>query len=189
MFSTHPFSVINLPNILTLFRIILLPFFVAAFLYNNYLYALIIFIVSGLSDILDGFIARTMKQTSDFGKVLDPVADKFFLITSFVLMGMYGVLPKWISVIVISRDIIVITGCLILYFVTNHLKIEPSAIGKLSNALQFILIGLALVALNLSSEMIVPPFFLILVAVVTSVSGLHYVYKGMTLAGAESAEP
>jgi cardiolipin synthase len=178
--------VINLPNILTLFRIILLPFFVAAFLYNNYWYALIIFIVSGFSDILDGFIARIMKQTSDFGKMLDPVADKFFLITSFVLMGMYGVLPKWISVIVISRDMIVITGCLILYFLTNHLKIEPSAIGKLSNALQFILIGLALVTLNLNNKIFVPEFFLILVAVITSVSGLHYVYRGMALVSAEN---
>jgi cardiolipin synthase len=142
--------------------------------------------VSGFSDILDGFIARIMKQTSDFGKMLDPVADKFFLITSFVLMGMYGVLPKWISVIVISRDMIVITGCLILYFLTNHLKIEPSAIGKLSNALQFILIGLALVTLNLNNGIIVPEFFLLIVAVVTSVSGLHYVYKGMALANAEN---
>lgn len=185
MFSWHPFTVINLPNILTLFRIILLPFFVAAFLYNSYRYALIIFIIGGVSDILDGFLARIMKQTSDFGKMLDPVADKFFLITSFVLMGTYGILPKWISVIVISRDLIVITGCLILYFLTNHLTIEPTMMGKLSNALQFILVGLALVTLNLDNEIPVPELFLILVALVTSVSGLHYVYRGMKVATAE----
>ena len=176
----------SLPNILTLSRIILLPVYVAAFIYNRYEYALLIFAIGGLSDILDGFIARAMKQTTEFGKMLDPVADKFFLLTAYILMSIHGVLPKWISVIVISRDLIVITGCLIIYFLTDKLRIEPSALGKLSNALQFILIGFALITLNLNNGIIVPKPFIILVALLTTISGLQYVYKGMKIAGAES---
>ena len=99
-------------------------------------------------------------------------------------MGINGILPKWISVIVISRDLIVITGCLVLYFLTNNLTIEPMTLGKLANASQFILIGAALVALNMNNEIIIPEIFLIIVAVLTTVSGLHYVYKGMKIAGA-----
>ena len=74
----------SLPNILTLSRIILLPVFVAAFLYSKYEFALFIFVIGGLTDMLDGFIARLIKQTSEFGKILDPIADKFFLLTSYI---------------------------------------------------------------------------------------------------------
>jgi len=176
----------NLPNILTLSRIILLPVFAAAFIYNRYDYALLIFIIGSVTDLLDGLIARLTKQTTEFGKILDPIADKFFLLTSFILMSVYGVLPKWISIIVISRDLIVITGCLVIYFLTNNLRIEPSVLGKLTIALQFILIGFALITLNLKNGIEVPELFIFLVALLTTISGLQYVYQGMKIAGSES---
>ncbi len=111
----------NLPNLLTLTRILLLPFFAATLIYDQYLYALLIFIAASITDYFDGLIARLKNQITYFGTILDPVADKFFLFTSFILMTNSGLIPKWVTVIVISKDLIVITGSLILYFVINKL--------------------------------------------------------------------
>ncbi|MEW6601922.1 MAG: CDP-alcohol phosphatidyltransferase family protein, partial [Nitrospirota bacterium] len=144
-------------------------------------YALIIFIVASITDILDGFIARVTKQITDFGKILDPVADKFFLVTSFILMSSIGLIPKWLAIIVISKDLIVVTGSVILYFVTHKLNIEPSILGKASSASQFFLVGLVLLYYNLPEVINVTPVFYI-VAAFTSLAGIHYVYKGLKIA-------
>ncbi len=151
----------NLPNILTITRILLLPFLAFALIYEKYDYALIIFLGAGVTDILDGLLARIKKQTTYFGSILDPVADKFLLITSFILMGIYGLIPKWLTIIVISRDLIVVTGCLLLYFVIHNLKVEPSALGKAANTCQFLLIGLVLLSRNIKYELTIPMSFLL----------------------------
>ena len=137
----------NLPNILTIARILLLPFFAASLIYGSYQYALILFLAAAITDILDGLIARMKKQTTDFGSILDPVADKFLMITSFIVMSVYGWIPKWLTITVISRDLIVVTGWLILYFVTHNKKVEPGILGKAANFFQFCLIGLILISI------------------------------------------
>jgi len=175
----------NLPNILTFTRILLLPFFAASLIYMEYTYALLLFIIASVTDLLDGLVARITKQITDFGKILDPVADKFFLLTSFILMSVYGLMPTWLTIIVISKDLIVITGCVILYFVTNKLKVEPSILGKLASALQFILIGLILLSLNVGDNVDFPQVIFIVVAVITSISGIHYVVQGLKLSTGE----
>jgi len=177
----------NLPNILTLARILLLPFFAVTIIYREFEIALLVFILASVTDFLDGLIARIKKQVTYFGSILDPVADKFFLITSFVLMSAYGFTPKWLTIIVISKDVIVLTGSVILYFVTHSLKIEPSFMGKVTSACQFILIGLILLFLNIDETTHIHISLFILVAVVTVISGLHYVYKGLKIANAETA--
>lgn len=172
----------NLPNILTLTRILLLPFFAATLIYREYQYALILFIAAAITDLLDGLVARIRKQITYFGSILDPVADKFFLITSFILMSIYGLIPTWLTIIVISKDIIVVTGCIILYFVINKLKIEPSPLGKVTSAFQFVLIGLVLLYRNISESMAVPVLIFALVAVFTTLSAVHYIYQGLKIA-------
>ncbi len=146
----------NLPNLLTITRILLLPFFAVTLIYGEYGYALMVYAAAAISDILDGQIARITKQITYFGSILDPVADKFFLITSFILMTAYGLIPKWFTIVVISKDLIVIAGCFILYFVTDRLEIEPSIAGKISSGCQFFLVGLVLVSLNMDNGFIVP---------------------------------
>ena len=131
----------NLPNLLTITRILLLPFFAVTLIYGEYGYALMVYAAAAVSDILDGLVARITKQITYFGSILDPVADKFFLITSFILMSYYGLIPKWFTIVVISKDLIVIAGCFILYFATNTLKIEASIVGKISSGSQFVLVG------------------------------------------------
>lgn len=176
----------NLPNLLTLARILLLPFFAVTLIYGEYGYAMMVYAAAAVSDILDGFIARTTGQITYFGSILDPVADKFFLITSFILMSVYGLIPKWFTIVVISKDLIVVAGCFILYFVTGTLKIEPSFIGKVSSGSQFFLVGLVLISLNMSPGFIIPNALYIAVALMTAVAGLDYVYKG-TKQGTEHA--
>jgi len=172
----------NLPNILTIARILLLPFFAASLIYGNYQYALILFLAAAITDILDGLIARIKKQTTDFGSILDPVADKFLMITSFIVMSVYGWIPKWLTITVISRDLIVVTGWLILYFVTHNKKVEPSILGKSANFFQFCLIGLILISINTKNASFVPGSYLIAVAALTAASGVLYIYKGLKIA-------
>ena len=172
----------NIPNILTLTRILLLPFFAVTLIYEQYQYALLFFIAASITDFLDGFIARVKKQITYFGTILDPVADKFFLLTSFIMMSKTGLIPMWLTIIVISRDLIVISGCFIIYLVTKNLYIEPSIVGKTASAGQFILIGLILLSLNFNSDMTYLNFLFIVVAFLTAISGLHYVYRGMKVA-------
>jgi cardiolipin synthase len=176
----------NLPNILTLARILLLPFFAVTIIYKEYKIALLVFILASVTDLLDGFIARIKKQVTYFGRILDPVADKFFLITSFVLMSAYGFIPKWLTIIVISKDVIVLTGSIILYLVTSRLKIEPSFMGKITSASQFVLIGLILLSLNIGETSHMHISLFVWVAVVTVISGLHYIYKGLKIANDET---
>ena len=175
----------NIPNILTLTRILLLPFFAAALIYNEYQYALIIFIAASITDILDGLIARVTKQITYFGTILDPVADKFFLITSFIIMSTCGMIPKWLTIIVISKDVIVVTGSIILYFVTHNLKVEPSIFGKNASAFQFLLIGLVLLSYNVNTFSI-PEISYYLVAAITAIAGVDYVSKGLKMANHEN---
>jgi len=168
----------NLPNLITITRILLLPFFAVTLSYGEYGYALLVFTAAAVSDILDGLIARITKQITYFGSILDPVADKFFLITSFILMSAYGLIPKWFTIVVISKDMIVMAGCFILYFVTHELKIEPSIVGKFASGCQFFLVGLVLVSLNMTAGFTIPAALYIVVALLTAAAGLEYVYKG-----------
>jgi len=172
----------NIPNILTLTRILLLPFFAAALIYEQYQYALLIFIAASITDLLDGFIARVKQQITYFGTILDPVADKFFLLTSFIMMSKTGLIPMWLTIIVISRDLIVITGCFIIYLVNHNLDIEPSIIGKTASAGQFLLIGLILLSVNFNINMTFLNFLFVVVAVLTAMSGMQYIYRGLKVA-------
>ncbi|MEK7308061.1 MAG: CDP-alcohol phosphatidyltransferase family protein [Nitrospirota bacterium] len=187
----------NLPNILTIARIVLLPFFAVSLIYGNYDYALILFLLASVTDVLDGYVARIKKQATDFGSILDPVADKFLLITAFIIISVQNNewIPKWLTIIVISRDLIVVTGWLIIYFVTHNPKVEPSILGKATNALQFLLIGITLLFIKIKGETCgvngdpcIPMFFLATVAVLTAISGLHYIYKGLETTNIERAE-
>lgn len=169
----------NLPNILTIARILLLPFFASTLIYGYYDYALILFLSAGITDIIDGLLARVKKQATVLGSILDPVADKFLLITSFVMMSLYGWIPKWLTITIISRDLIVVTGWLIFYFITHNIKVEPSILGKAANVCQFLLIGVVLLIVNLKGSPDIPMGFLIITAFFTAISGIHYIYSGI----------
>ncbi len=170
----------NIPNSLTTLRIVLIPVFVTALLYRRYDYALIVFIAAAVTDFLDGLVARVKNQQTELGKFLDPIADKFLLVTSFVLFAIYDLVPKWLTITVISRDIIIVTGWLILYLITHRAKVEPSVLGKLTAASQLILLAYILLYINLGRAIPRPEPLITVTAVLTVLSGLHYIYRGLT---------
>ncbi len=170
--------VINIPNLLTMLRIVLIPVFIIALLYEKYQLALFVFVFAAVTDFFDGLIARASGQITELGSFLDPLADKFLLVSSFVLFAVHKLVPLWLTVTIISRDVIVVTGWIVLYFITHSTKVEPSLIGKLSNALQLIL--LAYIVLGLNIQHIPSPDLLIYItAFFTILSGIHYIYRGI----------
>ena len=100
----------NIPNLLTLLRIILVPVIVILLIQGLFLKALIVFVVAAFSDVLDGFLARILRQKTALGAYLDPIADKALLASSFVTLSILHVIPGWLAVIVISRDVIILLG-------------------------------------------------------------------------------
>jgi len=180
--------VTNLPNTLTVARILILPFFAASLMYSEYDYALALFIAAAATDLLDGLTARLTNQMTYLGRILDPVADKFFIVTSFIMMTIYDLMPKWLTIVVISKDIIVVVGCIILYFVTGSLKVEPSMLGKTASACQFILIGMIILFVDIGGGVPIPMAVFLAVALLTAASGIQYIQKGLKMAAAENRE-
>jgi cardiolipin synthase len=172
---------LNLPNFLTLIRILSIPFFLVYLSYHRYLEALIIFIIGGITDFLDGLAARLMKQQTPLGAYLDPIADKLLVITSFIVLGLIGGVPMWLAIIVVSRDVLIITGYGIIIFLTDERpEVKPSLIGKFSTLLQLFTLGVALALLH--SPMLMDPWmrdiFIGSTAILTVVSGVQYIYRG-----------
>lgn len=172
-------AVLNLPNTLTIARIVLIPVFVTSIIYGRYDYALYLFAIAALTDTFDGLIARLKSQKTALGTLLDPIADKFLLVTSFVLFAIYGLIPKWFTIMIISRDVIIITGWMILYFVTHTAQVEPSVFGKTAIALQLMLISYILLNINFPALPAIQGYIIFLTSLFTIVSGLHYIFRAL----------
>lgn len=171
----------NLPNGLTIFRILLIPVFIILLVYQKYTMALIVFGVAGLTDALDGLIARIWDQRTRLGTYLDPLADKLLLTSSFVTFAAIQVVPVWSTIVVASRDVILMLGTTILYVVIGRMEVQPSWLGKGTTVIQLIYIlavQISLVA-DRDPEDLFP--LLVVVIVATVVSGLHYIYRGVRI--------
>ena len=103
---------LTIPNLITLFRIILTPLFIIFLIQGNYRKAFVVFVLAGVSDLADGLIARTWQQKSRLGSYLDPLADKLLMAASFVTLSIYQQIPSWLTVVVLSRDVTLATGVL-----------------------------------------------------------------------------
>ncbi|MBF0329070.1 MAG: CDP-diacylglycerol--glycerol-3-phosphate 3-phosphatidyltransferase [Nitrospirae bacterium] len=172
-------TVFNLPNSITFVRIILLPVFVIAMVYKRYDAALALFVIASISDALDGLLARMTNQKTALGAFLDPLADKILMTTSFIMFSIFGLLPTWLTITVISRDLIVTIGWFLLNMIYNISKIEPLFTGKAANASQLILIAYILFSINLNVDSTPHPWMLLVVASLTIVSGCQYTYRGL----------
>ncbi|MEW6417335.1 MAG: CDP-alcohol phosphatidyltransferase family protein [Nitrospirota bacterium] len=174
-------SVLNIPNTLTITRVVIIPVFITSIIYKRYDYSLYLFIIAAVTDILDGLFARLKNQKTTLGTFLDPLADKFLLVTAFIVLSIYGLIPKWLTVIIISRDIVVITGWFLLFFITSTSRVEPSVLGKATIWVQSILIAYVLINSNLFFLPDIPRLLLWMTAGITILSGLHYIYRGLKL--------
>jgi cardiolipin synthase len=171
----------NLPNALTLIRILLIPLFVIFLISKSFHSALIIFVIAGITDALDGFIARIWRQRTDLGSYLDPIADKLLLASAFVTLAILRIIPSWLTVIVMSRDMLIALGFWVLT-VTNHKpKVAPRYTSKITTVFQILTVIWALLsAIHWGSGSLFP-LLVKLTAFFTILSGVHYIHIGNKL--------
>ena len=170
----------NIPNALTILRILLIPVFVICLLYDRLLIALLIFVGAGITDGLDGLIARVYHQKTTIGAYLDPIADKLMLTTSFIVLAVRGFIPIWMTVIVIARDVIILLGILILHLASHKVEIKPIFFGKASTVAQIVTIGWALLTPSSLVMKTIFPALIWVTAGLAVLSGIHYIYIGTT---------
>lgn len=174
-------SFLNIPNTLTMMRILIVPIFVMALIYGRYKIALFLFVLATITDTLDGLIARKTGQKTLIGAFLDPLADKVILMTSFIIFAILKWIPYWLVIIVISRDLIVVIGWMVLYIITGSSRVEVSWFGKVAIAAQFLLIAYKLISINFPKTIPQPTMEVyILVGILTTISGIHYIYRTLT---------
>ena len=179
--------IITLPNLLTIFRMALIPVFVSLLFYQKFLLALGVFLVAGVTDGLDGLLARRFHQQSPLGRILDPIADKMMLVTSFVVLSMRGVFPTplpkhlpipfWVTVTVISRDVFILVGAAAINMVSGFRAFRPSFLGKLSTVVQILAVATVILAaqIRVGTGYYLPTVYTTVFAL-TLLSGIHYVF-------------
>ena len=183
--NRSPGIVINIPNFLTLLRILITPLFVIFMIKGQYRLSLLVFFLAGVSDGLDGLFARWFNQKTVLGAHLDPIADKLLLISAFVALAVQQIIPSWLAVVVISRDILIIMGIAILHFFHVSFSIRPSMISKCTTATQLATVFLVLLSFEVTIVCpILQPFFWF-TTILTTASGLHYVYLGIAILNKE----
>ena len=168
----------NLPNILTLFRVLLIPLFVILIINKRFPWALATFAIAGITDAVDGLIARLTGQRTELGAYLDPIADKLLLSSAFITLAIIEYIPSWLTVIVITRDIIILIGFL-MFFLTNHRpKMGPSLLSKFTTFFQISTVLLFLIKENYSISPLITQLAIYGVVIFTVLSGTHYIYVG-----------
>lgn len=176
------------PNLLSLLRICLAPFLVATILQGDYRLSFVLFVVAGLTDALDGALARMLKQRSMLGHYLDPVADKLLLSTLFVVLMYKGLIPATVTVLVIGRDVGILLVAAILWAATGRREFRPSLFGKANTLAQ-----IGAVAAVLMHQLVTVHWVAVLrmvalasTMVLTVVSGLHYAWTASHRAGVQA---
>jgi len=174
----------TIPNILTIMRILLTPVFVMAYTSENFNLAWILFLIAGITDALDGFLARIWNQRTQLGAMLDPLADKALLVTSFICLAIKGWIPAWVAVLVVSRDAIIIGGLALLNFwgVDVRSRIKPIWISKFTTAAQIFLVVFIMVNRTFGWHFpIIQSCLTWIMIVATVISGTAYVRRGFRL--------
>lgn len=179
--------IVTVPNLLTVFRMVLIPVFVSLLFYQRFLLALAVFIVAGVTDGLDGLLARRFNQKSQLGTILDPIADKLMLVTAFVVLSMRSVFPQpvpshlpipfWVTVAVISRDVFILVGAAAINVVTGFRGFRPSMLGKINTVIQIGAIGIIMFAASVpyGTGYYLPTLYATVFGFAI-LSGAHYVF-------------
>jgi len=173
----------TVPNLITTIRIILAPVFIIYLINDQFLSALVVFVLCVASDGLDGLVARLFNQKSTLGTYLDPLADKILLVSAFITLSVRGYLPAWLTVMVIARDVMIMLGIFFLFFNRMEFKLKPSVISKLTTCLQF----LAVLSVLSKDYTGFPTLYYLsvyyLTALFTISSGLHYMHYWFKMMG------
>ncbi len=155
----------NIPNIITLGRIILVPIVVWAIASSQMEIAFAVFVVAGVSDAVDGFLAKRFNMTSELGALLDPLADKALLVSIFITLGIWGAIPRWIVILVVSRDIMIVTAVIVSWLFDKPVAMKPLMVSKLNTVAQVAFAALVLASLAFGFRPV--PYDIILMGFVT----------------------
>ena len=155
----------NIPNIITLGRILAVPFIVWAIASNQMEIAFAIFIVAGVSDAVDGFLAKRFNMSSELGALLDPLADKALLVSIYMALGIWGAVPRWIVILVVSRDIMIVGAVIVSWLFGKPIPMKPLMVSKLNTVAQVTFAALVLASVGFRFD--ATPYDLILMGLVT----------------------
>ena len=155
----------SIPNIITLVRILLVPFIVWAIASNELEIAFIIFIAAGISDAIDGFLAKRFNMSSELGALLDPLADKALLVSIYMSLGIWGAIPRWIVILVVSRDIMIVGAVIVSWLFGKPIPMKPLMVSKLNTVAQVAFAALVLGSVGFGFN--ATPYDLILMVLVT----------------------
>jgi cardiolipin synthase len=188
-------SILTIPNLLTFLRMALIPVFASLLFYGHVVWALVVFVIAGVSDGIDGFLARRFKQESELGTIIDPIADKLLMTTAFIILSIPNVLPPvrhlpvpfWVTVTVIGRDVLILTVAAAINIITGFRGFRPSWLGKLSTLVQVIAVALVLLAAVAGFSIYLPTTYAIVV-LLAFVSGMHYIFQVAWLLKEEEKE-
>jgi cardiolipin synthase len=135
---------LNLPNLVTLGRILLVPVIVWAIGSGQMQIAFLVFLIAGVSDAVDGFLAKRLGMTSDLGAHLDPLADKALIVSIYIALGITEAIPRWLVILVVSRDILIVGGVMLAWFLDKPMRVKPLLVSKLNTVAQIMLACLVL---------------------------------------------
>jgi len=167
----------QIPNLLTLSRIAAAPILILMLRGGDYAVALVVFLAAGVSDALDGWIAKRFHYTSRLGAILDPIADKILLVSSYVMLTWLDRLPFWLVLTVVFRDVLIVGGYIAYTLVVGPARMEPSRLSKANTLLQILLVIGVLVHAALGLRDTLPIDLLVYAVFFTTVaSGAHYVW-------------
>jgi cardiolipin synthase (CMP-forming) len=150
-------SALNLANLLTMLRFCLVPIVIVSIINKQWTLAFVLFVTAGVTDAVDGFVARHFDMRTELGAYLDPLADKALLVSIYVTMAIGGYIPVWLAVLVVSRDIMIIGAIIVSWLLDNPVEISPLRLSKANTLAQisFVALMLFLLAFSLSMEMVV----------------------------------
>ncbi len=168
--------ILTVPNQLTFLRLGFLPFFIILVLYGHYPWALAVLIAAALTDGLDGLLARRLNQKSALGAYLDPIADKLLLSSSFFILALKAKIKWWLAVLVLSRDVIILTTAAVIILVAGYRPFPPTLYGKITTAVQVLLVFVVVTqaVVNQPALEALRGILVYLVAGFTVLSGFHY---------------
>jgi cardiolipin synthase len=168
--------IFTVPNQLTFLRLGFLPFFIVLIFYEQYAWALLILVLAAATDLMDGFLARSLNQKSALGAYLDPIADKLLLSSSFVVLALEGGIPRWVTILVIGRDVLILVTATVILLVSGYKQFPPSIYGKITTGVQILMVVVVLCAavFNFSFLNALKYVLAYIVAGFTIFSGFHY---------------
>lgn len=174
--SIRKSRILTVPNELTFLRLAFLPFFIIAIKYDRYDLALGILVAAGISDGLDGLLARLLDQKTTLGAYLDPIADKLLLSSSYFVLALKGRIAWWLAIMVLGRDVLILMACAVILLVVGFRSFPPSIWGKATTFFEIVLVFLVVVLAVSHWPLlhVVQTYLRYVVAVLVMVSGINY---------------